>query len=150
MVEGAWQTRGLALVSASGEGRALVLDEPLSFWGGLDLGSGQIVDQRHPQRGQSLTGMVLVMPAGRGSSSSSSVLAEAIRTGVGPAAIMLAANDEIVVLGALVVGLLYGPTCPVVVLEPADYGRVRADDLVSIDEAGMVVVIPAKGGRALT
>ncbi len=60
------------------------------------------------------------MPSGRGSSSSSSVLAEAIRLGTAPLAILLAEPDEILVLGALVAGYLYGRTCPIVVL-PGDH-----------------------------
>jgi len=135
-----WQARGRALVAAAGAGRALVLDEPLSFWGGLDAASGRIIDRRHPQAGEDVAGRVLVMPAGRGSSSSSSVLAEAIRLGTGPAAILLSRADEIVVLGALVVDLLYGATCPVVLLEEADYARLRSGDAVTVRADGTTVV----------
>ena len=39
-------------------GAALVLDEPLSLWGGIDPATGEIVDGRHPQRGQRVTGRV--------------------------------------------------------------------------------------------
>jgi len=138
-----WQARGRALVVAAGAGRALVLDEPLSFWGGLDAASGRIIDRRHPQAGEDVAGRVLVMPAGRGSSSSSSVLAEAIRLGTGPAAILLSRADEIIVLGALVVDLLYGATCPVVLLDEADYDRLRTGDAVAVDPAGGVAVSPA-------
>lgn len=94
----------------------LLLDEPLSFWGGLDPETGLIVDAHHPQRGAGVTGKILVMPAGRGSSSSSSVLAEALRAGRGPAAVVLRRADPIVVLGALVARELYGTACPVVAL----------------------------------
>ena len=138
-----WQARGRALVVAAGAGRALVLDEPLSFWGGLDAASGRIIDRRHPQAGEDVAGRVLVMPAGRGSSSSSSVLAEAIRLGTGPAAILLSRADEIIVLGALVVDLLYGATCPVVLLDEADCDRLRTGDAVAVDPAGGVTVSPA-------
>ena len=48
-----------------------------------------LIDTHHPQRGASVTGRILVMPSGRGSSSSSYVLAEAIRAGTAPAAIVL-------------------------------------------------------------
>ena len=77
------------LAPGDAEAPALVLSEPLGFWGGVDAGTGQIVDGRHPQHGEPISGRVLVMPAGRGSSSSSSVLAESIRRGSGPAAIVL-------------------------------------------------------------
>lgn len=102
------------LVAGRGSGPALVLHEPLSFWGGIDPHTGRIVG-RHARVGESVSGTVLVLPSGRGSSSSSSVLAELIRAGLGPAAILLQEIDEIVALGALVAGELYGSSCPVIV-----------------------------------
>jgi hypothetical protein len=112
------------LVPGEAEGEVLVLDEPLSFWGGVDPATGEVIDVHHPQRGANPAGRVLVMPGGRGSSSSSSVLAEAIRAGTAPAAIVLAEPDPIVALGAIVARELYGTAMPVVVGE-ADRGRVR-------------------------
>ena len=91
---------GRTLVPGTAEGRALVLDEPLSFWGGVDPETGDITDVRHPQHGASVTGRILVMPSGRGSSSSSSVLAESIRAGTAPAAIVLGEADPILALGS--------------------------------------------------
>jgi hypothetical protein len=104
-----------ALVPGTAEGTLLVLDEPLSFWGGLDPETGDVVDIRHPQRGANVVGRILVMPSGRGSSSSSSVLAEAIRAGTAPAAIVLGQADPILALGAIVARELYGKVTPVVV-----------------------------------
>jgi predicted aconitase with swiveling domain len=98
-------------------GAVLVLEEPLSFWGGFDLHTGKVIDRRHPAVGQVLSGAILVMPSGRGSSSSSSVLAEAIRAGTAPAAIITERPDPILVLGAVVAHELYGLTCPVGVTE---------------------------------
>lgn len=92
---------------------ALVLDEPLSLWGGLDPATGTIVEPRHPQRGAVVTGRVLVMPSARGSSSSASVLAEAARVGTAPAAIVLGEPDLILAIGAEVARELYGVTVPV-------------------------------------
>ena len=96
--------------------RALVLDEPLSLWGGMDPATGEIIDARHPQRGASLAGRAVVMPAARGSSSSASVLAEAVRAGVAPAAIYLGEPDLILAIGSAVAEELYGITVPIVVL----------------------------------
>ena len=110
---------GEALTPGQARGPTLVLDEPISFWGGVDENSGRVTDTRHPQAGASVAGMILVLRCGRGSSSSSSVLAECLRNGVGPAAIVLAEPDPILALGALVASELYGTEIPVVVL-PAD------------------------------
>lgn len=109
------------LVPGEARGAALVLDEPLSFWGGVDPATGDVIDVRHPQRGANVAGRVLVMPSGRGSSSSSSVLAESIRAGTAPAAIVLAEPDAILALGAILARELYGTSVPVVVARPAAF-----------------------------
>ncbi|MGA9161252.1 MAG: DUF126 domain-containing protein [Actinomycetota bacterium] len=120
------------LVAGTAQGPALVLDEPLSLWGGLDPQTGEIIDVRHPQRGVNVTGRVLVMPSGRGSSSSSSVLAEAIRARTAPLAIVLGEPDPILALGAIVARELHGTTIPIAVIaDPAlstgDLVTLRAD-----------------------
>ena len=120
------------LVAGMAEGPALVLDEPLSLWGGLDPGTGEIVDVRHPQRGANVAGRVLVMPSGRGSSSSSSVLAEAIRSGTAPAAIVLGEPDPILPLGAIVARELYGTVVPIVVVTNE---TIRSGEVVKVRAA---------------
>jgi predicted aconitase with swiveling domain len=123
---------GRTLVAGRAAGPALVLTEPLSFWGGFDVTTGRIIDRQHPQRGACLSGAIVVMPAGRGSSSAPSVLAEAIRLGTAPAGIVLAEADMIVALGAVVADELYGRACPVVVLPPDAYAALRDDDALTI------------------
>lgn len=110
---------------------ALVLSAPLSFWGGIDVTTGRIIDRSHPDLGRVVTGLILVMPGGRGSSSASSVFAESIRRGTGPAGVVLAVADPILAVGALVAQRLYGVRCPVVVcaidaIVTGDRLRIRA------------------------
>lgn len=104
-----------ALVGGVARGEVVRLDEGLSFWGGYDSQHGVIIDRSHPQHGESLVGKVVFMPHGRGSSSASSVLAEALRAGTAPAAIVLGEPDQILVVGSLVARLLYGVECPIYV-----------------------------------
>jgi predicted aconitase with swiveling domain len=134
------------LVAGTAEGRALVLDEPLSFWGGIDPANGDIIDARHPQHGANVAGRILVMPSGRGSSSSSSVLAEAIRAGTAPAAIIMGEADPILALGAIVARELFGTTIPVIVTAGSDLGT---DDLATVraDETGVDVRGRGRGLR---
>jgi uncharacterized protein len=123
---------GRTLVPGRARGSLLVLDEPLSFWGGMDPSTGRVIDRRHPQHGASLAGAVVAMPSGRGSSSSSSVLAESIRAGTAPAAVILAEPDPIVALGAVVAVELYGTACPVICLPEAAYRRLVPGALVEV------------------
>lgn len=106
------------LVEGDASGELLVLEQPLSLWGGVDAEQGVISSQRHPQRGASLTGRVVVMPVVIGSSSSSSVLAEMLHRGTGPAALVLGHPDSILAIGSIVAGWMYGRGCPIVVLDP--------------------------------
>jgi uncharacterized protein len=136
------ELRGRALVAGEASGPALVLEAPLSLWGGMDPHTGRLSDHHHPQLGATLTGQVLVMPSGRGSSSSSSVLAEAIRLGTAPLAILLARPDEILVLGALVAEYLYERTCPIVALPDAPADAIGTGDRVEV-HGDRVRVTPA-------
>ena len=102
------------LTPGTATGEVLVLAEPLSFWGGFDPHDGRVIDRNHPQHGTVLTGRVVAMAAGRGSSSASSVLAEAIRLGTAPAALVLGHADAIIALGALAAAELYGTAVPIV------------------------------------
>lgn len=103
------------LVPGEATGEVTVMGSPLSFWGGYDPVRGVVTDVSHPQCGETLAGRIVVMAHGRGSSSSASVLAEALRVGTGPAGFVLAEPDQILVTGVLVARLLYGVECPVVV-----------------------------------
>ena len=128
------------LADGEAHGLALVLGEPLSLWGGVDPASGAIIDVRHPQAGTSVSGLVLVMRSVRGSSSSSSVLAESVRAGVAPAAILLGEPDLILAVGAAVAEELYGLRVPVLQLAPADLDAIRDGSVVSITEGGEVAL----------
>ena len=116
-------------------GRALVLADTLSLWGGMDPATGELIDAHHPQHGANLAGRVVAMPGGRGSSSSASVLAEAVRAGTAPAAFVLAEPDLILSIGAEVAAELYGIRVPVVVGTGVPDGA-----LVEVDGDGWTLV----------
>lgn len=117
--------KGVFHVRGQASGMALRLPTPLSFWGGVEAETGKIIDHSQPHFGMELKRRVLVMPSGRGSSSASSVLAETVRNGTGPVAIIMQQPDPIVTAGAMVARFLYGIVCPVVVapIEGIDDGR---------------------------
>nr|WP_057925740.1 DUF126 domain-containing protein [Burkholderia ambifaria] len=117
---------GDTLVQGSVCANTIVLDKPLSFWGGYDSGAGRIVDRGHPQAGASLAGRIMVMPHAKGSSSSSSVLAEAVRNGTGPIGIVLKERDLIISIGAIVAAELYGIAVPVVCVTDDVYDAIVA------------------------
>ncbi len=106
------------------EGAVLKSPEPLSLWGGLNPETGEVIDRRHPSSGACVTGRIWFLPSGRGSSSASSILLEAVRLETAPAAFVLNEIDPILVLGAAVAREMY-KRCPAIVLlpEPAGVGE---------------------------
>ena len=131
---------GTTLVTGTASGKPLHLAEPLSFWGGFDAVTGRVIDRRHPDHGVALTGRIVIVRAARGSSSGSSVLAEAIRAGTAPAAFIIAERDGILTVGAMVASELYDRHCPIVVTALADLARLAS-------AASITVTADATGAR---
>ena len=131
---------GKAVVAGSAEGPALVSREPLSFWGGICPRTGRIIDRRHELMGTIVTGSVFVFPQGKGSSTSSATLAEAIRKGVAPAAIINLKVDPILALGSIVADELYNQSIPVVVLKEEDFYSIKQGDYLTLHADGKVLV----------
>jgi predicted aconitase with swiveling domain len=98
----------------------------------MDPATGAVIDVHHPQLGAVLTGRAVVMPSGRGSSSSASVLAEAVRAGTAPAAFVLGEPDLILAIGSEVARELYGIAIPVIVLPAAELADIRDGEEVPI------------------
>ncbi len=128
------------LVAGDVTGEALVLSEPLSLWGGLNPETGEIIDRRHPQAGQIVTNRVLVLPSGRGSSSASSILLEAVKQGTAPAAIITSEVDGILALGAAVAREMYDHSPPVLVLAGNDYGQIHTGQHIDVHTDGTITI----------
>ena len=114
------------------DGEVLLLTEPVSFWGGVDH-HGEIIDVHHAQHKAKMTNKILVMPSGRGSSSATAVLAELIRTGDGPLAIVMLQCDTILVIGALVSAEIYDISMPIVELDREQYAQLSDGMHVTVD-----------------
>lgn len=131
---------GRAIVPGSAEGAALVSKEPLSFWGGVCPRTGEIIDRRHELSGANVTGKIFLLPAGRGSSTSSATLMQSIKAGVAPAAIISLSVDPILALGSIVSDELYGRSVPIVILAQEDFSSIKQDDHLIVKPDGKVLV----------
>ena len=130
--------RGEVLVAgAAGSGAALVLDPPISFWGGVDPKTGGIADVRHPQHGENVAGRVLFLPGTIGSSSASAVLLELVRGGRAPAAIVMHEPDAILLLGLIVAREMGWPAPVAVRLDRAQHAGF-AGNIVAVEPDGTV------------
>ncbi|MBK1868578.1 aconitase X swivel domain-containing protein [Aestuariivirga sp. YIM B02566] len=123
-------------------GRVLALDAPLSFWGAFDPRTGRIIDIHHPQCGSCITGTILMMRETRGSGTAPGGMAEAIRLGTAPSAIILVKPDINLAIGAEVAEALYGKTCPVLAVTAADYAELARHAALAISGDGKITPLP--------
>ncbi len=124
---------GEGIVAGVGEGLALVSSEPFSFWGDLDPKTGKIINPRSSLFGESVKGRIFVYPCGRGSSSTSAVLLEAIRCLNAPSAIINMVVEPILAIGALVGQEIYNRTVPILAVSEAVFRLLQTRDYLIVD-----------------
>ena len=129
------------LAGSTAEGPVLSLDEPLSFWGAFEPRTGVILDVHHPQRGACVKDTVLVMTETRGSGSAPGAIAEAIRLGMAPAAIILAEPDINLAIGAEVAATLYERGCVVACVTAEELDPLRRAKRIAIAADGVILVV---------
>lgn len=132
--------QGRAIVAGSASGEALVTDAPLSFWGGFDFKTGDIIDRHHPLAGVNAAGRILVLPFSKGSSTTTAVLLEAVRAGTAPAAIITTGVDSFFALASIVAQEMYGKAFPVVALDADQFAALKTGDRVVIRPDGSVIL----------
>ena len=129
---------GRAVVEGEAEGEALVTNEALSFWGGYDFHTGEIIDKHHPLHGVRAAGRILAVPFSKGSSTTTAVLLEAVRAGTAPAAILTTGADAFFALASIVADVMYGKSFPVVALTPDDFASLRSGEPLIVDRGGQI------------
>jgi uncharacterized protein len=124
--------KGRKIFGGKARAEALVSNEPISFFGGVDPETGLIVEPGHPLRGECVAGKVLVFPRGKGSTVGSYTLYRLKKNGKAPAAILTRECETIVAVGAIIAEI----PC----LDRIDIDRIRSGVEVETDaDLGTVI-----------
>ena len=134
--------QGRVLVAGEVGGEALVGHDPLSFWGGYDQDTGEIIDRRHSLSGKIATNRILVIPHTIGSSTGTAVLLEAVRQGKAPAGVITTGLASFVALSSIVADELYGRNFPVVMVSEEDFATLESGQWVEIKRDGIIEISP--------
>ena len=121
---------GRGITKGKAEGEAVVTNEPISFWGGLDRETGEIVDRNHELAGVNIKGKIFVFPHGKGSTGGSRTIYASAKKGTAPAAIINVKAESIIASGAIVAGIPLVDRLdkdPIATIETGDYVWVDAD-----------------------
>ncbi len=129
---------GRPIVAGAARGTALVSASPLSFWGGYDFRTGQIIDRHHPLAGVRAAGRILAVPFTKGSSTTTAVLLEAVRAGTAPAAILTTGIDAFFALASIAADAMYAKPFPVIALTAVDFARLRTGVHLTVARDGTI------------
>ncbi|MEN3380836.1 MAG: cis-L-3-hydroxyproline dehydratase, partial [Hyphomicrobiales bacterium] len=135
---------GRTLVHGDAQGEVLFAEVGLSFWGGVDAGTGRIIDGHHPLCGAGLAGKVLAIPSGRGSCSGSGVLLELILNGHAPAALVFGTQEDILPLAIIIAEEVFGLSLPAVGLSADDFRRLGSVTRVRVNGPAVMAIDPAR------
>lgn len=94
--------QGRKIFRGKAVGEALVTGDDISFYGGCDPDTGEIVEKGHHLEGRSVAGKILVFPTGKGSTVGSYVLYALKKAGKAPLAIVNRVMDPVVAVGCII------------------------------------------------
>lgn len=132
-----------SLVAGCARGSLMVTRQSISFWGGVDPATGNIIDPRHELFEQSIAGRVLAFPYGKGSAAAPLVLLELAKQRTMPAAVINVETDPLLAAGPIISRHFYGIAIPVVVVAPETFDQLRSGDAAVVDGESRQITIGA-------
>ena len=96
------ELKGRVISKGVAEGEALITTQPISFYGGVDPNTSEVIEKGHELQGKKVKGKILVFPNGKGSTVGSYTLYRMKKKGVAPAGIVNKECETVVAVGAII------------------------------------------------
>ena len=93
---------GRKIFKGNAKAEAIVTNDGISFYGGVDPDTGIVVEVGHELEGQSITGKILVFPTGKGSTVGSYTMYRMKKNNTAPVAIVNKQIDTIIAVGCII------------------------------------------------
>ena len=87
------------------QGKVIISSDPLSFLGGVNPQTGDITDRQHELYQQNISGQILVIPSGKGSTVGSYVIYQMAKNKTAPLAIIALEAEPIIATGAIMASI---------------------------------------------
>ena len=117
--------KGRTIYKGKAEGEALVTNQPISFYGGVDPDTGTVIEKGHELKGQSVKGKILVFPTGKGSTVGSYTLYRMKKDGTAPAGIVNKECETVVAVGAII--------SEIPCVDKIDVAKIKTGDRIGIE-----------------
>ncbi len=117
--------KGRIISKGKGEGEALTTTQPISFYGGVDPNTGEVIEKGHELQGKTVKGKILVFPNGKGSTVGSYTLYRMKKNGNAPAAMINKECETIVAVGAII--------SEIPCVDKVDISKIKTGDHVKVE-----------------
>lgn len=125
------ELKGRIISKGIAEGEALTTTQPISFYGGVDPETSEILEKGHELQGKRIKGKILVFPTGKGSTVGSYTLYRLKKGGIAPAGIINRECETVVAVGAII--------SEIPCVDEVDISKIKTGDTVRI-ENGVVTI----------
>jgi len=125
------ELKGRIISRGVAEGEALTTTMPISFYGGVDPETSEILEKGHELQGKRIKGKILVFPNGKGSTVGSYTLYRLKKGGVAPAGIINRDCETVVAVGAII--------SEIPCVDQIDISKIETGDTVQIED-GVVTI----------
>lgn len=125
------ELKGRIIFKGISEGEALTTTQPISFYGGVDPETSEILEKGHELQGKRIQDKILVFPNGKGSTVGSYTLYRLKKGGVAPAGMINRECETVVAVGAII--------SEIPCVDEIDISKIKTGDTVRI-ENGFVTI----------
>jgi len=125
------ELKGRTISKGVAEGEALTTTQPISFYGGVDPDTSEIIEKGHELQGRKVKEKILVFPQGKGSTVGSYTLYRMKKNGTAPTGIINKECETIVAVGTII--------SEIPCADKVDISKIKTGDFVRL-ENGVVTI----------
>lgn len=125
------ELKGRIISRGVAEGKALKTTQPISFYGGVDPETSEILEKGHELQGKQIKDKILVFPTGKGSTVGSYTLYRLKKGGIAPAGIINSECETVVAVGVII--------SEIPCADKIDISKIDTGDSVRIDN-GIITI----------
>ena len=123
--------KGRIISKGKAVGEALATTQAISFYGGVDPNTGEVIEKGHELQGKSVKGKILVFPNGKGSTVGSYTLYRMKKNDTAPSGIINKDCETVVAVGAIISDIPCVDKIDISQIKTGDTVRIK-DDTVTI------------------
>ena len=126
------ELKGRIVSKGTAQEEALATSQPISFYGGVDPNTGEVIEKGHELQGKSVKGKILVFPTGKGSTVGSYTLYRLKKNSAAPAGIINQECETVVAVGAII--------SEIPCVDKIDISKIKTGDLIRIENDAVTLM----------